>query len=137
LKNHLKLFDNDYQKELKTKTEALSQRLNEINEGKDEFFKSINKAKIDELFKKFASSKEVEDYIFKTISKMEALKNNHEESAFIFVKLKDMLDQHDKVEQEIIENDSILDNICENIAENKKAMLKNIETIKQRLSKIK
>jgi len=50
--------------------EALNNRLQEINEGKEEFYQSINKDLIDQLYKILSDSKEVEDFILKTISKM-------------------------------------------------------------------
>jgi hypothetical protein len=121
---------------LQNKTEALGYRLQELNENSDEFYKSVNKPKLDELFKCFNTSKEVEDLIYKTISKMEALKSNHEESAYIFVKLKDMLEQQEKMDKMMFENEQVLDNISSNIGENKKSIRKNLDILKERLNKI-
>jgi hypothetical protein len=122
---------------LQNKTEALGHRLNELNEHNDEFYKSLNKTKLDDLFKCFNTSKEVEDLIFRTISKMEALKSNHEESAFIFVKLKDMLEQQEKLEKMMIENEAVLENIQTNVGENNKSIRKNIDLLRERLNKLK
>jgi hypothetical protein len=117
--------------------ESLNTRLKEINEGKEEFYRTLNKQKIDELFKGFGNSKFVEDILFKTVSKMESLKNTHEESAYIFLKLKEMLNQQDKISVEISENEDILKQLKKNIHENVTMMKNNIEAIKSRLNKIK
>jgi hypothetical protein len=68
---------------------------------------------------------------------MESLKNNHEESAYIFVKLKEMLEQQDKMECIMEDDHQCLELLKENIVENKASIRKNIENIKQRLNKIK
>lgn len=117
--------------------EALDSRLKEINEGKEEFYQTINKQKIDELFRGFVASKQVEDLIFKTVTKMESLQNNHEESAYIFLKLKEMLEQQEKIAISMDENYDVLTNLKENISVNVKSMRKNIGNIKERLAKLK
>lgn len=117
--------------------EALNTRLGELNEGKEEFYQNINKQKLDELYTSFNSSKQVEDLIFKTVAKMESLKNNHEESAYIFLKLKNMLDQQEKVQIQIDENKEILLLLKDNIKENAQGMKRNIENLKARLNKLK
>ncbi len=43
----MRLFDKDYQKEIKKKQDDLKVRLNQLNEGKEEFYNNgINKAKV-------------------------------------------------------------------------------------------
>jgi methyl-accepting chemotaxis protein len=138
IKNNLRLFDKEYQKELDEKMKSLGQRLKEINEGKEEFYTSIiSKPKIDELHKSFGHSKQVEDLIFKTVAKIESLKSNHEESAYIFLKIREMLEQQEKVGMTIEDNLSVLSTLQENIRENADTMKKNIHSLKERLSKIK
>ena len=137
IKNNLRLFDKEYQKEIQTKMDALNTRLKELNEGKEEFYQTISKTKIDELFKGFSSSKQVEDLIFKTVTKMESLQNNHEESAYIFLKLKEMLEQHEKISITIEENQEVLSNLKVNITDNVKTMKKNTVNIRERLNKLK
>jgi hypothetical protein len=117
--------------------EALNVRLKEINEGKEEFYQNISKPRIDELYKLFASSKQVEDLIFKTVTKMESLQNNHEESAYIFLKLKEMMEQQEKIAFSLEENSEILTDLKSNIIENSGSMKKNISSIKERLAKLK
>ena len=69
IKNNLRLFDKEYQKEIQAKMETLNTRLKELNEGKEEFYQTLNKPKLDELFKDFDWSKRQEDLIFKTVLK--------------------------------------------------------------------
>ena len=53
VKNHLRLFDKEYQKEINTKMNALNTRLQELNEGKEEFYSTvINKQKVRNILKK-------------------------------------------------------------------------------------
>jgi hypothetical protein len=68
---------------------------------------------------------------------MESLRNNHEESAYIFVKLKEMLEQQDKLECLIGDDNECLSMLKENIIVNKSSIRKNIEDIKARLNNIK
>ena len=117
--------------------ETLNTRLSGLNEGKENFYQTINKQKIDELYKGFVSSKHVEDLIFKTLTKIESLENKHEEGAFIFLKLKEMIEQQDKISLEIKENKDILTNLNDGMKSNIETMKKNIVYLKQRLSKIK
>lgn len=133
MKKHLRLFDKDYQKEIRTKMDSLATKLKEINEGKEEFYLSLNKPRIDELSRLLGSSKAVEDVIFKTISKMELLKNSHEESAFIFVKLKDMLEQQERISLGIAENEDVLQSLKGNIKTNVEVIRKNLQLIKNKL----
>lgn len=133
----MRLFDKDYQKEIQSKMEALNEKLKNLNEGKEEFYTTINKPKIDELYKCFSASNKVEDLIFKTIAKLDSLQNNHEESAFIFLKIKEMLDQQEKISANMDENSEILTNLKSNITENVTTMKKNIENIRERLKNLK
>ncbi len=137
IKHNLRLFDKDYQNEIVTKIETLNKRLSELNEGKETFYQTINKQKIDELYKGFISSKHVEDLIFKTLTKIESLENKHEEGAYIFLKLKETIEQQDKLSLEIVENKDILSNLNEGMKSNIQTMKKNLAHLKQKLSKIK
>lgn len=117
--------------------ETLNSRLSELNEGKENFYQTINKQKIDELFKGFVSSRHVEDLIFKTLTKIESLENKHEEGAYIFLKVKEMIEQQDKLGSEIKENKEILSNLSTGMKLNIETMKKNVAYLKQRLAKIK
>lgn len=89
------------------------------------------------MAKAFGSSKLIEDLIFKTVGKMESLSNNHEESAHIFLKLKEMLEQQEKIERDINENREVIQNLKNNIEENSSVIKNNIENLKMRITKLK
>jgi hypothetical protein len=133
----MRLFDREYQKEILMKMESLNSRLSELNEGKEGFYQTINKGKLDQLYKGFTSAKHVEDLIFKTLTKIESLEAKHEQSAYIFLKLKETLDQQDKVGLEIEENKEILKDLKEGIHNNVSTMKRNLGYLKERLNKLK
>ena len=138
LRNVFKLLDSDFQSELHNKLVSLNERLSLLNEGREEFFHhGINKQKIDELTKHFNTSRELEHLIYSTIEKLEGSKNSHEESAYIFVKLKEMVEQQQKISESISENEEILTKVNENMKENIGLMKSNLEVIKSRFSNIK
>jgi|LauGreDrversion4_2_1035121.scaffolds.fasta_scaffold449594_2 hypothetical protein len=116
--------------------ETLNNRLKDLNEGKEEFYQSILKNRIDELYKSLNDSKSVEDLIFKTVAKMDSLQNNHEESAYIFVKLKEMITQNEKLSVSMDENIETLKTLREGIKSNFEVMKKNVGSIKERIRKI-
>lgn len=135
IKNNLRLFDFDFQKEMKGKLENLTQRINEITNGNEEFYNKVNKSKLDELCSGFKDSKDVEELIFSTINKMESLKNSHEQSAFISLKIKDLIEQQEKLDVSIEESGKILDNLKGNIKENALVIQKNLDELEKKLKK--
>jgi len=72
-----------------------------------------------------------------TVNRLESLKNGHEESAYIFVKLKEVLDQQDKIEKNIVENAEALNDLDHSMQENVKMMRNNIDSIRERFKKLK
>jgi hypothetical protein len=47
IKSNLRLYDTEYQKEIRTKMDSLNKRLTELNEGREDFYTSvINKPKV-------------------------------------------------------------------------------------------
>ncbi len=138
LRNIFNLLDSDFQAEIHDKLMSLNARLSLLNEGREDFFNhGVNKQKIDELMKSFNTSREIQHLIYSTIEKLEGLKNSHEESAYIFVKLKEMLEQQEKISDSISENEEILTKVNDNMKENIGVMKSNLEVIKSRFSKIK
>ena len=138
LRNTHKLLDSDIQKDLKNKLETLNSRLNSLDEVNEEFYhNSLNRQKIDELSKKFTTSKATEQLIYSTVEKLEAMRNSHEESAFIFLKIKEMLEQQTKINSTIEENQEILSSVNENMKSNITMIKNNVELIKTKLKKLK
>ena len=133
VKNLLRFSDTEFKNEITEKMKALGERLGEIKNGNEDFYAKVNKAKLDELYNGFNSSKEVEELIYNTINKMESLKNNHEQSAFISLKLKELIDQQEKLAKCMDDNKKILLSLKENIKGNVDVMKKNIEVINNKL----
>lgn len=135
IKSYLKIFEpkfiksvDEKMKELKTKLQTLKMDKSKEDYTSDTFGKMLKDFN-------FNSAKECEDLIFDTISKMETLKNYHEESAFISLKIKELINQQDKISSNIDETNEILENLNKNIKENITAMKKNIQIIKEKLKK--
>jgi Dynamitin len=135
--NHLRFFDTEFKSELEKKLDHLNTRLKDINESKEEFYHVIKKELIDELFNTIGSSRQIEDIIFKSVSKMESLKQSHEDSAYIHLKIKELSNQQDNIEIGIDQNLNILDDVNNNLKQNISDMKKNIEFVKQRIQKLK
>ncbi len=115
----------------------LNEKLKNINGEKEEFFNSLNKTSIEDLFSLIGSSRNIEDIVFKSVGKMESLKQNHEDSALIYHKIKEISMQQEKVGEGLDENINILDNVNNNIKENLSDMRRNIDYIKKRIENLK
>ena len=134
LQNSIQVFDKDFTSNIKEKLEKLQDKLSQIKLD-DKLTEKMNIEPLEKIMGGFKSSKECEELIYNTISKMETLKNDHEQSAFISLKIKELLDQQEKISDSIDENTLILDNLNKNIKDNVQAMKKNIEVIKAKLKK--
>ncbi len=66
---------------------------------------------------------------------MESLKNSHEESAFISLKIKELIDQQEKISVNIQENKKLLDNLKNNIIQNSEVMQNNLKILNEKLNK--
>lgn len=138
MKKQFRLLDSDQQNQLGNKLQALNDRITQLDEVSEEFYhNTINRQKIDDLSNNFASAKEIEQLIHSTIDKLSMLKNSHEDSAFIFVKLKDLLEQQIDISDSIKDNEEVLDKVKENMKTNLELMKKNLAEIRGRFQKIK
>lgn len=131
------MFDKDFQRELNVKFDILKSKLNEISQGKEDFYRNIQKSKIDSLYKYVDSAKQIEDLVFKTLTKVDSLKNSHEEAAAVFVKLNELNENNRKILTMLEEDTELLIDLKENMAINNQAIKKNITSIKERLDKLK
>lgn len=136
LKIQLRLFDPNYQKEIQQKIEALNTRLNQLNEGKEEFYQNINKPRLDELFKLFPSAIEVEELIHSIVEKFESQTVSHEDAAYIFVKLKEMINQQEKLAINLDESSEFIGLMKEGLDKNSKLLQNNIDHLKERMNKL-
>ena len=112
---------------------VLLKRVKEMNFN-DEFYDAIDKAYLDDLYTGFKNGQEIENIIADTVSKMESLKEGHENSAFLGLKMKEMIEQQEKLGNEINENNQILINLKKNIKNNIQVMKKNIELLKAKIN---
>lgn len=134
LRKNIRLFDKEFQTEIKNRMQLLGKRLEEYQTENNDYYKGISKEKIIDLHSGFKDHKEVEEIINNTIAQMEKLKNGHEENAYISLKLKDLVDQQEKLSIEMDDSFDILINLKKNIRKNVEAMRKNIEVIKSKIS---
>lgn len=71
------------------------------------------------------------------MTKVDTLKQNHEESASIFVKINDLMTMNDKMNMLIDEDLIELDKMKSSIDENNNVIKKNIGYIKSRIENLK
>lgn len=136
IKRNLSLFDKNFLNDLDKAMNNLKDNLNE-NSLNQELYKM--KPRIDEMYnlfnENFQTIKEIEDIISKTISNMESNKNNHEEKAYIMLKIKDLTSQQEKIGVNIDENIQLLDELKNNIKSNCEIMKKNINILNDKIKK--
>ena len=137
LKKNIQLYDKTFLKELEIASNNLKQKIEETSPSNLNFkrmqstFELMNKT----FHEKFGSIQDLEKIIINIISIMESKKNNHEENAFIMLKIKDLLNQQEKISANIDENIELLDELKENIKSNNEVMKKNINILKNKIKK--
>ena len=133
LKMNIKLLDQEFINELDKQRDLIVKRVKEA-ERNDDFYNIIDKEYIDSLFAGFTNNKEIENIITDTVSKMENLRDGHEVSAYVGLKLQEMIDQQEKLGDEMNNNNQILINLKKNIKNNIEVMKKNIEILKAKIN---
>lgn len=136
IKHNLKLFDKDYQKELNSKFEILKKKLEEITSGKHEFYKGINKQRIDSLYKNVESGRNLEDIIFKTLESLDSQRQNHENTACIFVKINEVQDLCEKMLVQLDEEIEVVDHLKNSVKSNNKSLSNNLELLNKKINQI-
>ncbi len=137
MKKNIQLYDKTFLKELEIASNNLKQKIEETSPSNLNFkrmqstFELMNKT----FHEKFGSIQDLEKIIINIISIMESKKNNHEENAFIMLKIKDLLNQQEKISANIDENIELLDELKENIKSNNEVMKKNINILKNKIKK--
>ena len=133
LKTDIKLLDPEFKKEIENQKNIIYKRVKEM-ERNDEFYNVIDKEYLDDLYTGFKNSEEIENIITNTVSKMENLKEGHEISAYVGLKLQEMIEQQVKLGSEINHNRQILINLKKNVKNNIETMRKNIELLKAKIN---
>ena len=136
LKMNIKLLDPEFKKDLERQKDIIAKRVKEIDNNNDEFYNVIDKEYLDSLYTGFKNGEEIENIITDTVAKMESLKEGHEISAFVGLKLREMIEQQEKLGIEMNNNSQILINLKKNIKSNIDVMKKNIEILKEKINKI-
>ena len=132
LKEKIKIQDIDFKKKIEEQKNLTNKRVKEMDINTD-FYDILDKEYLDALFFGFKSSEEIENIINETVTKMESLKDRHEISAFVGLKLQEMIEQQVKLGNEIVDNSEILINLKKNIKNNVEVMKKNLELLKTKL----
>ena len=132
LKEKIKIQDIDFKKKIEEQKNLINKRVKEMDINTD-FYDILDKEYLDALFFGFKSSEEIENIINETVTKMESLKDRHEISAFVGLKLQEMIEQQVKLGNEIVDNSEILINLKKNIKNNVEVMKKNLELLKTKL----
>ena len=132
LKEKIKIQDIDFKKKIEEQKNLINKRVKEMDINTD-FYDILDKEYLDALFFGFKSSEEIENIINETVTKMESLKDRHEISAFVGLKLQEMIEQQVKLGNEIADNSELLVNLKKNIKNNVEVMKKNLELLKTKL----
>ena len=132
LRDKIKIHDIDFKKKIEEQKNLINKRVKEMEISTD-FYEMLDKEYLDTLFSGFSNSEEIENIITETVSKMECLKDRHEISAFVGLKLQELIEQQVKLGNEIIDNSEILINLKRNIKNNVEVMKKNLELLKTKL----
>jgi len=133
LKMDVNLSNIKFKKEIEQQKDIIAKRVKEMDKN-DEFYNVIDKEYIDDLFTGFQNSQEIENIITETVNKMESLKEGHEVSAYVGLQLQEMIEQQEKLGNEINNNNQILINLKKNIKNNIEIMRKNIELLKNKIN---
>ena len=134
LKTNIKLLNPEFKKDLERQKDIISKRVKELENNNDEFYNVIDKEYLDSLYTGFKNGEEIENIITNTVAKMESLKEGHEISAFVGLKLQEMIEQQEKLGNEMNYNSQILINLKKNIKDNIEVMKKNIELLKEKIN---
>ena len=132
LKRDINLSNIKFKKEIEAQKDIIIKRVKEMEN--DDFYNVIDKEYIDDLFTGFQNSQEIENTITETVTKMESLKEGHEVSAYVGLQLQEMIEQQEKLGNEINNNSQILINLKKNIKNNIEIMRKNIELLKAKIN---
>ena len=137
LKKNIQLYDKKFLKELETVSNTLKQKIEESSPSTLNSKRMHNTIELmnNAFHEKFSSIQDLEKTIINIITIMESKKNIHEENAFIKLKIKDLINQQEKISANIDENIELLDQLKENIKNNNELMKKNINILKNKIIK--
>ena len=137
LKKNIQLGDKKFLKELEIASNTLKQKIEETSPSNSKLktIQSTFELMNNTFHEKFSSIQDLEKKIINIFTIIESKKNYHEENAFIMFKIKDLLNQQEKISANIDENIELLDELQENIKSNIEVMKKNINMLKNKIKK--
>ena len=133
IKSNLIFFDKASKNEITKKFDNANLKLDEIKENYKEIYDKMEEDKIQDLLVEGVEAKEAEKIINDTISKMELLKDEHEQSIYLSNKVRELIMKNEQIKEQIEEDTLILEQLKENAENNVNTMKKNIEVIRQKL----
>ena len=134
IKSNLIFFDKASKNEITKKFDNANLKLDEIKENYKEIYDKMEEDKIQDLLVEGVEAKEAEKIINDTISKMELLKDEHEQSIYLSNKVRELIMKNEQIKEQIEEDTLILEQLKENAENNVNTMKKNINVIKQKLN---
>ena len=134
IKSNLIFYDKAAKNEISKKFDNANLKLDEIKENYKELYDKIEEDKIQDLFVEGIEAKEAEKIINDTISKMELMKDEHEQSIYLSNKVKELIQKNEQIKEQIEEDTLMLEQLKENVENNVNTMKKNINVIKQKLN---
>ena len=134
IKSNLIFFDKASKNEITKKFDNANLKLDEIKENYKEIYDKMEEDKIQDLLVEGVEAKEAEKIINDTISKMELLKDEHEQSIYLSNKVRELIMKNEQIKEQIEEDTLILEQLKENAENNFNTMKKNINVIKQKLN---
>lgn len=137
IKNKMNLLDKDYAITLKGKMDNLEKYVKEMSSDNHAFLATLSLDRLEELHKNLPEAHRIEDLLYRIINKLEGLKDKHEESAAIYVKLNELLSEQDEISVKVEENFELLKAFKKGIAENNERIKENVKVLRERLGKVK
>ena len=125
---------NEIYKSMKNYMDIVKQNIKEpiINKGLFDDEVKVKKENVNtEILNKIAEK--IEDHILRQIYDDVFPEINHEDFAFINLKLKNIIEEQEKISKDIIENNEILDKLKENIDNNVLLMKNNLEFLNKKI----
>ena len=133
IKINLIFYDKIAKNEIMKNYDNANIKLEDIRENYQKIYDTMDEEKIKDLISEGINAKEAEKIINNTITKMELLKDEHEQSIYLSQKVKELINKNEQIKERIESDTLMLEQLKENVENNANTMKKNIEIIKQKM----
>ena len=133
IKINLIFYDKIAKNEIMKNYDNANIKLEDIRENYKKIYDTMDEEKIKDLISEGINAKEAEKIINNTITKMELLKDEHEQSIYLSQKVKELINKNEQIKERIESDTLMLEQLKENVENNANTMKKNIEIIKQKM----